>query len=179
MNTTQTAANDTAADLARKLEEERLALVRASHYTGAKYVSGRDLSEVAKDIRGEIAHCLKIGSLPAGLKCAVRISRYSMGQSVTVHVTAIPAGFVIANAARIRQDEMPGARFSRCTGLELLKSPEATELLGKLESLANAYNYDRSDSMVDYYSSNFHLTVDFGGTLEQESRDAIRAELGL
>jgi hypothetical protein len=110
----------------------------ATTYTeGAKYTKGQNLRDVAAAVRKDIKAAVKSGALPAGLRCSVRISRYSGGQSLRVKVQAVP--FEIANAWRV-EGEYYGDR-----GAEQRPrlSDEATALESALRAIVREYNYCR------------------------------------
>ena len=56
-------------------------------------------------------------------------------------------------------------------------SDEGRALMNALEAIVDAYNYDGSDLMTDYYDVNFHASVTFGGELSEIHRDVLTLEL--
>ena len=139
---------------------------------GAKYEDGLNVTEIAKRVRADISDAVKAGTLPK-IATSVRISRYSMGQSVSVTVTATPAGFQIHNAARLAATlKNPNGHVEHPW-----MSDEGRALMNALEAIVDAYNYDGSDSMTDYYDVNFHASVTFGGELSEIHRDVLTLEL--
>jgi hypothetical protein len=140
-------------------ERERILAVRASHWTGSKYQQGRDIAEVAKDVRKDLRAAVKARQLPKGFKASVRIERYSMGRSLNVVVKAAP-GVQIFNDTYLAamgkglswppSDRAAWPKHGRFTA-------EGVALQKTVEDICNAYNYDRSDSMTDYYNTAFHL----------------------
>jgi hypothetical protein len=126
---------------------------------GSKYAAtqGLDITAVAAMLRAELTTEL------VGFKVSVRVSRYSMGQSVTVEITAVPAGFVILNSdamtAVLREE---GHRRPRLTG-------QACDLLAKVEGMVEDYNRSETEFAADYSHSRFYAHVDFG-------TDALRAD---
>ena len=153
--------NPHAAAIAR--EEARLAAVAEGHYTGSRYVQGRDVAEVAKDIRRDIAAAVKAGELPA-IRCTVRTRRYSMGRSIDVEVTAVPAGLIVANVRRALDDDC-GEPWMSAAGRGLLMD---------LEAIVNRYNFDKSDIATDYHNCAFYGSVEFAHPLVDAQRAAIR-----
>lgn len=129
---------------------------------GSKYNRDLDIAQIAKLVRADIKAAVKEGTLPKGFKASVRISRYSMGQSLNVTVKAAP-GVTIMNPLRLAHEES-GSR-------EVMTRDE---LLDTVKSIVDAYNYDGSDSQSDYYNVNFYGFVDFAHELEQSERDASR-----
>jgi len=126
---------------------------------GSKYIQGQDVAEIAKALRVDIREAVRAGELPAGLKASVTISRFSMGCSLSVNVTALPAGFPVLAG----DPECPHA-----------KAPETCALLKQLEGLVDAYRRDDSDSSVDYFSCNFYKHVEIHWQLEKVLREAGR-----
>lgn len=121
----------------------------ASPY-GSKYDQGLNVVEIAQRIRSDIKAAIASGQIPA-IKTSVRISRYSMGRSIDVRITDAP--FVVVNpewtAARAN-----GLSVWELDGIEQLTA-EAERVLSVVAAIRAAYNYDRSDSMTDYYDVNF------------------------
>ncbi len=129
--------------------------------TSSKYVHGRDLAATAKLIRADIAAAVAGGALPAGLKVSVRISRYSMGQSLRVDVTSAP-GVCFLSVARVRYD-----LASRPTWrMPSILSKAGAAIEDTIERLVGAY--DRTGDRRSFYAF-----VGFGGSLTE----ALRAEI--
>lgn len=152
-------------------EEARMAAVAAQHWTGSKYERDRNVADIAKDIRKDIAAAIKRKQIPP-IKASVTIKRFSGGQSISITVDAVPKGFVIPNLKRIRQDVGVAPREP----IASLLSPQASALLKVLEKIGNSYNFDKSDSMTDYYHVAFYLHVDFGA-VERRQREEIGATI--
>lgn len=97
---------------------------------GTKYQETKDL-----DIT-EIAKLVRADFKEAypDYKFSVRIQRFSMGQSINIEV------------------------FN--TGIENRWEDEGRELQNKLKKIVDAYNYDDSDVMTDYFSTRFYSHVD-------------------
>jgi len=150
-------------------ESERMAKVaEASHYTGAKYESGRDIKEIAKLVRKDIKAARKAGDLPAA-KYSVRISRYSMGRSLTVTVSGLE--MEVANMERFRAEARDPNLRHLGAPVGRLMTDEAYALEAKVEALVNAYNFDKSDLATDYHNRAFHgfvsIEADFGAARER------------
>ena len=115
---------------------------------GAKYEETQDLdiAGVAKLVRADIKAAKKDGNLPAAMKVSVKISRYSMGQSLTVEVVEAP--FQVLNPARIVWAAVypygpPPVGCYRLTA-------EATRVLATLDDIVAAYNRRISDHWKFY-----------------------------
>ena len=137
---------------------------------GAKYVQGRDVAEIAKCIRADIAAAVKAGEIPA-VKVSVRVSRYSMGQSVNVTISAVPAGFPVLNPARVRADIERPHDYNPIPRLSAL----ASFVVDEVEAIALAYQRAETDTMADYRNANFALSVDFSGDVESADRARVAA----
>lgn len=131
--------------------------------TGIKYSRDMDTAEIAKRIRADIKAAQTSGALPASLKVAVRISRYSGGSSIDIHVQAAPfqihtSEYVAFDVATRGMDFFHGQRFTQ----------RARDVLDALEALAGAYHRDDSDSQQDVYNVNFSLHVGYACALKEE-----------
>ena len=132
----------------------------AYHTTGTKFEATRDLdiAAIAKLVRADIKAAVKSGELPAGLVASVRISRYSMGQSLGVSFGAPgvnpvnPDWAAASEAARFGWDGGPG--FSRLTG-------EGMRIEAVVAGIVGAYNFNNSDSMSDYYHTRFSASANW------------------
>lgn len=120
----------------------REAAYQAQHqWTGARWVAGRDVADVAKLVRADLK--------AAGIVARVTIARSTVHESLTVVVTP-PAGTVIASSLRVRQDlglvpvpvgEDPAA----------VQSVAARELLGRVEGMVQLYNRSWNDKDRAFY----------------------------
>lgn len=124
-----------------------------TNFVGSKYEVNRDLDirDIAKLVRADIKASVKEGALPKG-KYAVRIEHYSMGQSLHVELSGTGKTWCLP--------ELCAAYSRNAAAYADGFVPEFHEVVAKLEEIANAYNYDRSDSQTDYFDSNFHLHVE-------------------
>jgi len=59
-------------------------------------------------------------------------------------------------------------------GLDM-HTAEAKALRDQLRAMINAYNFDGSDSMTDYFHVNFYGGVDFDWQMEKAAREAFKA----
>jgi len=133
------------------------ATTNPNHWTGAKYDASRDVKEIAADIRKDIKAAVKAEFLPKA-KYSVRISRYSMGRSVSITVSEYD--YPTFNAKRVAWDKLNLSHAVMPDDVLPWRSEHATTVEAELTQMANAYNYDRSDPMTDCYNSGFHLDVD-------------------
>jgi hypothetical protein len=140
-----------------------------NNFTGSKYELTRDLSlaEINKMIRADIKAAVKSGDLPAA-KYAVTKS----GNAIRVAISSLP--FAVLNpAAFYLCGEWPtirGIARERWTA-------EAIATREVVQEIVNAYNYDRSESMTDYFDTRFYLTVDLDDSAEYaELAAALRTE---
>lgn len=134
---------------------------------GNKYIKGMDVAEIAKLVRQDIREAIASGKIPR-VKCSVRIERFSGGRSIDVRIVDVPAGF-----CGVRQDffdERDRGRWIR------YRTEEAESLLGELNSILNSYNYDGSETQVDYFDVNFYGTADFDWRLESRLEAEAEAE---
>ncbi len=131
--------------------------------TGTKYSQDQDLADVAKLIRKDLK--------AAGFKASVRISRYSMGQSLNVEIKALPKSADLSSAV-VWQGYPKGSSsttYAPYTGPDCIgeagwfrpAAPKAT-----VEAIVATYNREtRSDQPDDYYNCDFYAHVDYSREL--------------
>jgi hypothetical protein len=126
-------------------------------YTGSLYDSKKTITQVAKDVRGDIKKSQLSGYLPPDLTYSVTTRKFAGGASMRVSVRGLEDDQIYD-----RREE-PDTRFSRT-----VYTPEADELRRRVGGLIAARNYDRSDSMTDYFDVGFYSSVDLE---DAQSRD--------
>lgn len=127
---------------------------------GAAYDAAMDLKDIAKLVRKDIKRALKEGRIPEGTKCSVRISRFSMGQSLTVSVTK--CSVLLANPAWYEAHAV--SDFEAQDRIRHILHA-GRELIQELENIAGRYNRSERESQTDYYNCNFFLSADIDGQL--------------
>ncbi len=137
---------------------------------GSKYRATEKLSlvEVAKLIRADVKEAVSAGVLPRGLVLSVRVRHHS---SIDTTITAAPFE-VLSRAHVLASDALPHLH----TGISRY-TPLALCALARLEDIANAYNYDRSEVQSDYFNVRFYGHPSVSYVLEGQARDALRLEL--
>ena len=119
---------------------------------GAKYEQ-ISTKEIASRVRNEIKTGVKAKTLPKAT-----YSVRSGHRSIRIEISELPHDFPVLNPERVRLEAAephvfhPDCHYPRFT-------PEAKALVEKVEGFASAYRYDRSDSMTDYFDTNFYLDV--------------------
>lgn len=94
-----------------------------------------------------------IADAPQGIRFFVRGEHYSGGRSIFVTIKGVPADWWIK-----REDpHWPGESFPA-------PGPRLEALAKAVWDIVQAYNYDRSDSMVDYFDTNFYAHVSADGS---------------
>lgn len=134
---------------------------------GTHYDRDRDLdiTDIAKIVRKRIRQSSEL----AGIKCSVRISRYSMGQSLSVRIKEAP--FLVVNPARIKAD----AENRMLEAHELPRhSSHVCDARRAIESIIADYNFGCSEPQTDYYHVNFHSNVDVDMSLERTHREWVK-----
>ena len=140
---------------------------------GSKYKSGMSRVEIAKAIRAEIKSAVKSGALPKA-KYSVRCRSYSGGGSIDVAIANVEqVGFELYNQERLARD-LSGEYSSHMLPW---MAPEAMALVGKVEAIVGAYNFDGSDSMSDYFHVNFYGSVDFESEYQCAMRESAVAKV--
>lgn len=137
------------------------------NYEGPKYDAKLSRKEIAIKLREEVKAAIVSGDLPKGLKVSVKMRDH---KSLDMTVVAVPAGFKINNPARVRLDVLePNAYHERIADRY---AEQAVVLKNRLEGMLQAYNYDNSDSMTDYFDVNFYGHADYSSALLEADREA-------
>lgn len=128
---------------------------------GNKYEATKSLSktEIAKCIRADIREAIRDEKLPEGMKVSVRTKFFSGGSSIDIRVTALPVAFPL-----VEVDDRDGSKYGAWKhGYGY--TDEAKALRRALKAISDAYNYDGSEIMVDYFHVRFYGDVDISHDL--------------
>ena len=109
---------------------------------GSRYEQGMSTTEAAKAIRADIKDAKTTGYLPNDLTYSVRKSSAS---AMSIEVQGLTNDQIYAPA-----DDMEPAYLGR------RHRPEAAELKDRIDRISNSYRMDESDSMTDYFETNFY-----------------------
>ena len=126
---------------------------------GQHYDSKLEIKQITKNIRKELKALTKLG-----FKFSVRSEWGSLTVVIRVRVLKVPEDWVLFNPYYDQQIAWE-ISVGQINSWEAGKDPrEIFTELGKqftkcLRSLANQWNYDKSDSYTDYYENNYFLTV--------------------
>lgn len=138
-----------------------------AHTIGSKYAETEhlDIAEIAKLVRKDLkaAH--------PDVKASVRISRFSMGQSLDVAITAWSGE--VHSRDRIREEILSPYGTHRTAWM----SDDAIALQNSIEAIVAAYNYDNSDLVSDYHHVRFYTHVSFACSDRERVEAAVRAEM--
>lgn len=130
-------------------------------FVGEKYdreAAYRPAAEIAKDIRRDLKQAVAEGRLPgAPTKYSVRVDNYSMGRSIDVEIQEWPG---VVERTETFEDGHTCRRYT----------DEAQEVMKVVQQIRQAYNYDRSDVMTDYFDVNFYGSVTFESEFGKEQR---------
>jgi len=129
----------------------------------------RDVTEVAKLVRADIAKAIAARQLPKGLTASVRSEKYSMGQSLKVEV--IPPPWMTVRV-RPAESDLKAQRY----GIRAVLSPEAETIRERVQWIVNRYNRNDSDPSTDYHDVNFYDDVQIGGDREAQEEEILKAE---
>jgi len=127
-------------------------------FVGSKYDPDLDVVEIAKRVRKDLK-----GEYP-GCRFSVRIQRFSMGRSLDVTIKHTDLQVVNPDWVRFRV-ENPGWHDARSNAPAPYTS-EGEALFKRVKEIVQAYNFDDSDSMSDYYHVNFSQKVEFDHDLD-------------
>jgi hypothetical protein len=129
--------------------------------TGTKYQAGRDIAEVAKLVRKDLKAAQVAGELPTDATFAVRVDRFSGGQSLDVTIIGMPDSWTY---------NQPGLEpnYAEYIPAHGGQTDQATAAVRKIERIVFAYNYDGSDIQSDYFNVNFYSRVKIQDEREQK-----------
>ncbi len=140
---------------------------------------GLDTPQIAARIREDIKAAVQAGELPKA-KYSVRTDTYSMGSSITVVASGLPFPVLNPDAFIVE----PGANwvtFDR-SRFRSRFTPAAQEVDRKLSAIVDAYHWDRSDPVTDYYNERFAKDVkveeDAGAWKRMEAAKVAEARAG-
>lgn len=148
------------------------------NYTGINFKRGRDIAEVAKLVRADLKKAVKKGELPKGFKASVRISRYSMGQSLDIEIQACP-GVSVLNRRRMLLDLRGEHATTMTRPISDIRIPsdEGAAVIEFIDGIRNSYGYDRSGHEPDDYSNClFYGDTKFSYAMETAEREAFARE---
>jgi ATP-dependent phosphoenolpyruvate carboxykinase len=120
-------------------------------WKGDKYDETKHLpiKEIAKLIKKEIQK-----KFP-DIKVSVRSKIYSGGQSIRITIKEVP--FRVINP-----------EWGQSFYVTRKYTKEAERLIEEIEKIANRYRFSDCDPMIDYFHTNFYLTVEFDSKLEKQ-----------
>ena len=118
-----------------------------------------DIKDIAKQIRKQLKQEF------SQCKFSVRISRFSMGQSLTVALMQAPFTVFAKqkknNYVQLNQYQLRRSTDSFiCNGAHL--TPEAWKVMAQADKIVDQHNWDHSDPQTDYYSTNFNANIAIG-----------------
>lgn len=131
-----------------------------AHTIGEKFhdTAGLDVADIAKLVRADIKAAVKAGEIP-DVKYGVRIERFSGGTAIRVNTTIPgPDGVPSTDPRSVAYQRDGGMTYGRTYTVEM------SALSDKLQGIVDAYNFDDSDSMTDYFHVRFYSSVNIEGT---------------
>jgi len=126
-----------------------------------KYERGLDIAKIAKRLRAEIKAAVAADQLPA-CRYSVRIERYSGGQSLNIIIRDYPHPIHNRRYWELEHEINDARGTDRFCRLMMEQEetprlmPEAAELLKTLGRMADQWNYDGSETHIDFDSSQRH-----------------------
>ena len=148
-----------------------------TRHRGERYASGRDVKDVARLVRQDIAKEVKMGRLPRA-KYSVTIERYSMGKAVNVRISdvVIPGavGLKLYDEERLRREI--NEPHANAYDLPIFSKP-AQRLLQHVQAIVESYQDNVHHGHSDYHRTNFHSSVEFDGPWQNRIRDQQEARI--
>lgn len=119
-----------------------------------------NIKDIAKLVRKDLKE-----TFGKDFKFSVTISHYSMGQSLNISILTSPRNYL--NPIRVKDTNSDESIYIK----------EGFEVLDKVESIVNQFNYDNSDSMTNYFDVNFYSNIIFDYDLTNGWRAEIKEDL--
>ena len=132
-------------------------------WKGEKYDRELSTKDAAKLIRRDIR--LKYGK---DLKTSVRTEHFAGGSAINIKVKDW-----VQNP--INPDWYPKGQWNSIYNQRYTE--DGRQLLHDLKEIANQYRWEDSDSMIDYCSCNFYLSVSSDYAFERKAIDELRIKL--
>lgn len=134
-------------------------------WRGLNYVAGRPVKEIAAIVRRELRKAVKAGTLGDAIKVNVRCRDHNAIDVdiivPKVRVTADTPGAILARDTY--GDEVwviiPDEATYATPGATDRLIPGARDAKAKVEAFLATFNYNRSNTMVDYFDTNFYTGV--------------------
>lgn len=122
---------------------------------GGNYVAGRDVADIAKEVRAIIKKAIKAGYMPQ-MKVSVKISRASMCCSLDVAI--MECDETLINVDAWRKNEASGWMESwvDCGGRY---SDKGREIVDFLSLVVASFQKSESHAQSDYHNTNFFSDV--------------------
>lgn len=117
--------------------------------TGSKFTKYRDIKDIAKDIRADLAEAQAKNYLPKGVKFAVEIDRGSWVSKVTVEIRGVPDEKIFT-----KEKDNWGHSVERQTA-------DAREITNRVEGITQAYNQSRTKSQVDHFQETYYSQISY------------------
>lgn len=111
-------------------------------WAGENYHPDMTTKDASRIIRKHLRQQLK----ETGFKVSVRMQRYSGGSSITIIIKAVPDGFVV--------------REKNAEGYYQL-TPAAKKVRENIDQFAHSFQRSDCDGMIDYFSVNFYIHVQY------------------
>jgi len=121
-----------------------------SGWAGEKYDDALTIKEIAKLVRAELR-----ARFP-DCKFSVKTEYFSMGSAIHVSLMAAPFRALADEAKTHTQVSNHGINE------DARLTTDAKTVMVKVGKIVNGYNYDDSDSMVDYFDTNFYFHLNIG-----------------
>lgn len=108
--------------------------------------------DIAKLIRQDIKDLIKAGALPTNCQYSVTTKTYSGGASINIRVKKV--GWMVVNPEYVK-NEIEDYRINQMNRISRF-TDETNDVLAALKAVHAKYNYNNSDSQVDYFDVGYY-----------------------
>jgi len=140
-------------------------------WKGSKYERTRNLplKEVAKLIKSEIQIKYPF------IKVSVSTKHFSGGREVNVHITSYPKTFLVKKVIYPEYENQPEDKIPSFAW-SYPYDEDAQNVVDGIRKIVDSYNYDNSDSQIDYFDKSFYsdVTFDWGLAKKEQIRLGVK-----
>jgi len=140
---------------------------------GKKYDKSLTTKQITQIIRNNIKQAKKDGILPQDLRVSVRMRKVTWDHAIDMTITKLDTKIFNEEFIRWEMEHPHDPYPANIPRYE----PETQRILDMLRGFHDDYNYDRSDSMTDYFDVNYYGGVSIDFRLEEQAREVLRSRI--
>lgn len=154
-------------------------VIGSQGWKGGRYdeTKGMPTSEIAALMRQDIKGAIKNGELPP-MDVSVAMDNSRTSSSINITVRRLKHGIPLATREYVELLGEDGQEKIVGRNVEV-RTPEAREILRRLQAIHDRYNFDNSDPQSDYFNVRYYGEARFSDDAWRQSLYDMRAQLGI